>query len=186
MKITIITFLIFSVFSALIAEEPTLQEKMDTAKTDWDDISFEFYISPVVMPDVGIGISQCSKLKKVYQEGTIIFHADLIPSVWELRHNAEDFYKIYLWGIKYRSTYFYKLDYSGFNWFFNLGFSSFYMDFGLDPGGSSPSNPSWFTLPDVAVGCGYSWKLQNNHHFRISLDVGFKILISNLYFSYVW
>ncbi|MDP8201304.1 MAG: hypothetical protein P9M11_04120 [Candidatus Tenebribacter burtonii] len=186
MKITLIVFLIFFLSVSISAEESTLQEKIEVTKKDWENFKFEFYISPGVMPDVGIGFPQRNKLQKSFQEGTLILHADLIPSVWELRHNAEDFYKIYLWGIKYRSTYFYKLDYSGFNWFFNLGFSSIYIDLGLDPGGSSPSNPSWLVFPDLAVGCGYSWKLNNDHYFRISADVGLKILISNIYISYVW
>ncbi|MDP8268120.1 MAG: hypothetical protein P9L97_05275 [Candidatus Tenebribacter davisii] len=175
MKITIITFLIFFVFSALIAEEPTLQEKIEVSKKDWDDISFEFYISPVVVADVGIGISQRSKLKKVYQEGTIILHADLIPLIWE--PDIEEFYKIYFWGAKFKSAYFSKADYSGFNWFFNVGFESFY--FGI-------YNSSWIVFPDLAVGCGYSWKLKNDNYIRLSADAGFKILISNIYISYIW
>ena len=185
MKITVITFLIFFVLSSLFSEEPTLQEKMEVAKIDWDDVDFELYISPFVMADVGIGFTKSSKLKKYYHEGTLIIHADLLPHIFFTR-DTRDFYKINLWGIKYKSTYFSKNDRSGFIWFFNLGFNSIYIDLGLDPGGSSSSNPRWYTFPDVAIGCGYSWMLNNNHYFRISADVGLKILISNLYFSYVW
>ena len=175
MKITFIFFLIFFVFSSLYSEELTLQEKMEVAKIDWDDVGFEFYISPVVVADVGIGLTKSSKLKKYYYEGTFILHADLIPHVFE--KDVEDFYKIYFWGIKHRSAYFHKADYSGFNWFFNVGFESFY--FGI-------YNSRWIVFPDVAIGCGYSWKLNNGHYFRLSADVGVKILISNIYLSYVW
>ena len=175
MKITLIVLLIIFVFVSLSAEEPTLQEKMELAKTDWDDVGFEFYISPVVVADIGIGLSKCSKLKKFYHEGTLIIHADLIPHVFE--KDIKDFYKIYFWGVKYKNAYFNKADYSGFNWFFNVGFESFY--FGI-------YNSRWIVFPDIAFGSGYSWKLNNGHYFRISADVGLKILISNLYFSYVW
>ena len=175
MKSTFITFLVFFVCSSLFSEEPTLQEKMELAKQDWKNFKFELYISPVVVADVGIGLSQRMKLKKVYHEGTFILHADLIPHVWE--HDVKEFYKIYFWGGKYKSAYFSNADYSGFNWFFNVGFESFY--FGI-------YNSSWIVFPDVAIGCGYSWKLNNNHYFRISADAGLKILISNIYISYVW
>ena len=185
MKITFIFFLIFFVFNSLFSEEPTLQEKMEVAKIDWDEVDFELYISPFVMADVGIGLTKSSKLKKFYHEGTFILHADLLPHIFFTR-DTRDFYKINLWGIKYKNAYFNKADYSGFNWFFNLGVNSIYIDLGLDPGGSSPSNPRWLVFPDVAIGCGYSWKLNNGHYFRLSADVGVKILISNIYLSFVW
>ncbi len=184
MKIILIILLILHISVSLFAEEPTIKEKMDMAEKDRENFKFELYISPVVVADVGIGLSQRLKLKKVYQEGTLILHADLIPHVWE--HDVNEFYKIYFWGAKYRSAYFKNADYSGFNWFFNFGFDSIYIDLGLNPGGSSPSNPKWLVFPDMAIGCGYSWKLNNGHYFRLSADVGLKILISNLYLSYVW
>ena len=176
MKITLITLLFLLISVSLLAEEPTIKEKMDMAKKDWENFKFELYISPVVVADVGIGLSQRLKLKNVYQEGTLILHADLIPHVF-FTTETKDFYKINLWGAKYRSAYFKNADYSGFNWFFNVGFESFY--FGIN-------NPSWFVFPDIAFGGGYSWKLNNGHYFRLSADVGLKILISNLYLSYVW
>lgn len=184
MKITLIILLFFLIFVSLSAEEPTLQEKMELAKHDWKNINIELYISPVVIANVGIGLSQRLKLKKFYHEGTFILHADLIPHVFE--KDIEEFYKINFWGFKFKSAYFNKADYSGYNWFFNVGFEAIYIDLAFDPGGSSPSNPSWFGFPDLAVGYGYSWRLNNGHYFRVSLDVGLKILISNLYFSYVW
>ncbi len=184
MKSTLIILLFLFIFVSLFSEEPTLQEEVESEKINWDEFNFEFYLSPVVVADVGIGLSHCSKLKKFYHEGTFILHADLIPHVFE--KDVEDFYEIHFWGIKYKSAYFNKADYSGFNWFFNLGIESIYIDLGLDPGGSSPSNPRWLVFPDLAIGCGYSWKLNDGHYFRLSADVGLKILISNLYLSYVW
>lgn len=175
MKSTLIILLFLYIFLSLFSEEPTFQEKMELAKQDWENFKFELYISPIVVADVGIGLSQRLKLKKVYQEGTLILHADLIPHVWE--HDVNEFYKIYFWGVKYRSAYFKNADYSGFNWFFNVGLESFY--FGV-------YKLRWIVFPDLAIGCGYSWKLNNGHYFRLSADVGLKILISNLYFSYVW
>lgn len=186
MKNTLIILLLFIISVSLFSDEPTLQEKMELAKKDWENINIELYISPGVIADVGIGLTQCLKLKKFYHEGTFILHADLIPHVFE--KDIEEFYKIYFWGIKYKSAYFYKEDCSGFNWFFNVGFQSIFIDLSFGgPGGSSgSSNPSWHGFPDLAVGCGYSWKLKNSHYFRISLDAGVKLVISNLYFSYVW
>jgi hypothetical protein len=187
MKSGFLVVLVFLTFSSLSAEEPTLQGKIEIAKKEWEDYNWEVYVSPGVIPDLGIGCINRKNLKRSYHEGTYLIHADLIPSVWELRQNFEDFYKIYIWGIKYRSSYFYKPDYSGFNWFFNVGFNSLLIDLPLDPGGSSGSHdPRWYIFPDLAIGCGYSWKLKNNHFFRISLDAGVKLIISNLYFSYVW
>ncbi|MCK5050151.1 MAG: hypothetical protein KAS53_00330 [Candidatus Cloacimonetes bacterium] len=190
MKSTLIILLIIFVFVSLLAEEPTLQEKMEVAKIDWDDVNFEFYISPVVMVDVGIGLTKSSKLKKVYHEGTLIIHADLLPNFLlpNLRmKDNEDFYKIHKWGLKYKSGYFSNEERRGFNWFFSLGFDAIIMDLQLDPGGSSGiSNPDWYVFPDVAIGCGYSWRLNKGHYFRLSADIGLKILISNIYLSYVW
>ena len=80
---------------------------------DWDDVNFEFYISPVVVADVGIGLSQHLKLKKFYHEGTFILHADLIPHVFE--KDIEEFYKIYFWGFKFKSAYFTSFNTSRFN-----------------------------------------------------------------------
>ena len=190
MKSTLIILLFLILSVSLSAEEPTLQEKNEVAKIDWNDVDIEFYISPLVMADVGIGLTKSSKLKKGYHEGTLIIHADLLPNFLlpNLRtKDNRDFYKINKWGVKYKSAYFNKADYSGFNWFFNVGLEAIYIDLHLDPGGSSGiSDPDWYVFPDLAIGCGYSWKLKNNHYFRFSADVGFKILISNLYFSYVW
>jgi len=186
-KLLLITLLI-NILTPLFSEEPTLSEKMEAGKVDWKDLNYEFYISPVVLPEVGIGVGQRSMHEKFCQEGIVILHADLIPSIWELRYDAKEFYKIRLWGVKYKSTYFYKPDYSGFNWFFNVGFQTFYADLNFgSPGGSVPSsNPRWHGFPDLAVGCGYSWKLKNDNYFRVSLDAGIKLILSNLYFSYVW
>ncbi len=175
MKIRLIILLIIFLFVSLSAEEPTLQEKMELAKQEWENYKFEFYISPVVVADVGIGLSQRSKLKKFYHEGTLILHADLIPHVWE--DDIKEFYKIYIWGGKYKSAYFKNADYSGFNWFFNVGFQSIFINI---------YGSAWIPFPDLAVGCGYSWKLNNGHYFRLSTDAGLKLVISNLYFSYVW
>ena len=176
------------IFSSLLAEEPSFQEKIEIAEEEWSDNHWEVYISPIVVGDVGIGYAKRNALKKSYQEGTVFLHADFIPSVWELRNDAKDFYKIYVWGIKCKSAYYYRPDYSGFNWFFNVGFQSFLADLSLlDPGGSSGSlNPTWNIFPNLALGCGYCWKLQNDHYFRISLDAGLKLIFSNLYFSYGW
>jgi len=187
MKFLLFAVLVFLILSSISAEEPTLQEKIDIAKSDWENYNFEIYLSPGVIPDLGIGYIKRTKLKRSYHEGSYFIHADLIPSIWELRQNAEEFYKIYIWGMKYKSNYFYKPDYRGFNWFFNLGFQSILIDLQLDPGGGSgSSNPSWVGFPDLALGFGYSWKLKNDHYFRISLDAGLKIFLSNLYVSYVW
>ena len=189
MKSSLIIFLLLILSISLLAEEPTLKEKEELAKLDWENFNYEFYISPGIFADVGIGISQCSKLKKLYHEGTFILHADLLPHVFFIKdiQDVKDFYKINLWGIKYKSAYFNKADYSSFNWFFNVGFESIYIDLPLDPGGSSGvSDPDWYVLPDIAFGGGYSWKLNSGHYFRISLDAGLKLIISNLYFSYVW
>jgi hypothetical protein len=184
----IILFLLSLIaFSSLIAEEPTFKEKMEIAQDEWSNYNWELYISPVVLPELGIGCTKRKMLTKSYHEGTHLLHVDIIPSIWELNVGRKDYYKIEFWGLKYRSSYFYKPDYSGFNWFFNIGFQALYIDLSLDPGGSSgSSNPRWVPFPDLALGCGYSWKLQNEKYFRISLDAGVKLVISNLYFSYVW
>ena len=189
-KITFIILLIFFVFASLFSAEPILKKKMEMTKKGWEDFNFEFYISPVVMPDVGIGLSKCSKLKKLYYEGTLFIHADLFPNYLlpnlKIKDN-EDFYKIYKWGIKYKCGYFSKNDRSGFNYFFNLGFESLNTILPLDPGGDSGIfDYNWYVFPDLAVGCGYSWKLKDGHYFRISADIGLKLVISNLYFSYAW
>jgi len=189
MKITFITMLIFFVFSSLFSEEPTLQGNTEVNNINWDDYNFEFYISPLVMADVGVGLLKYSKTKRHFHEGALLINADLLPNYLlpNLRtKDNNDFYKIIKWGINYRSGFFSNEERKGFNWFFSLGIESIYIDLPLDPGGASSSNPRWYVLPDLAIGCGYSWKLNNGHFFRISLDAGLKLIISNLYLSYVW
>lgn len=182
-NVLIISLLIITL-TPLFSEELTLAEKMELAKEDWKKLSYELYISPLVVANAGIALTQRKKLKKSYNEASGVLYADIIPQV-DAKDNSE-FYKINLWGAKFKSTYFYKPDFSGFNWFFNFGFQSIYIYLPFDPGGPSSQDPDWILFPDIAVGCGYSWKLKNDDHLRISLDAGLKFFISNLYISYVW
>jgi len=54
---------------------------------------------------------------------------------------------------------------------------------GGDPGGGVVSKE--FAFPNFSLGGGYSIKIGRNSFFRISLDVGLKVLISNLNLSII-
>ena len=178
-KITLITLLVFCISSLLIAEEISLKEKMKLAKKDWEGFNYKVYISPLIIPDVGFGICNSSKKGNFYHESTFYLHG-----LYYIFGEDKDYFARF--GMKLKNSYFLKNDRSGFNFFFILGVEKIYYDLPLDPGGSSGYNPEWHTFPDLAIGCGYSWKLNNDNYIRVSADVGIKAVLGNIYLSYVW
>jgi len=126
MKLVILILLLFFSSFLLFSDEIPLEKELTPSIKELKFPNIEFYVSPGVIADVGIGAAQRFELESSYQEATLLIHADLFPHVWE--ENIDEFYKIYFWGAKFKSSYFYKPDYSGFNWFFNIGFQAIYID----------------------------------------------------------
>jgi hypothetical protein len=40
--------------------------------------------------------------------------------------------------------------------------------------------------PNLSGGFGYSFQVGDNSYLRLSMDIGYKWLLSNIYISYVW
>ncbi len=175
-KIILFALLVFCISSLLIAEEISLKEKMKLAKKE---CNYKIYISPLIIPDVGFGICDSSKIGNFYHEFTFYLHG-----MYYRFGGGKDYFARF--GVKLENSYFLKNDRSGFNFFFILGGERIYFDLPLDPGGSSKYNPKWRTFPDLAIGSGYSWKLNNDNYIRVSADVGLKAVLGNIYISYVW
>ena len=41
-------------------------------------------------------------------------------------------------------------------------------------------------VPNLSAGFGYSFQLVENSYLRLSMDIGYKWFLSNIYLSYVW
>ncbi len=41
-------------------------------------------------------------------------------------------------------------------------------------------------VPNLSAGFGYSFQLVENSYLRLSMDIGYKWFLSNIYISYVW
>lgn len=106
-------------------------------------------------------------------------------------HACETFsdYKVYGLAMR-RNQFFTRNNKSGFFWSFNAGFDFIQMEsWSFNPGGpNSDDEPhiSSYGAPNLSIGLGYSFKLENDSYIRLDWDIGVKWFISNIYLSYVW
>lgn len=50
----------------------------------------------------------------------------------------------------------------------------------------SPEPTKGRLMPNLSGGLGYSFRVSEKSFFRLSMDIGFKWFLSNLYFSFIW
>ena len=113
----------------------------------------------------------------------------IIENIWQLHyHQANDFMatglllQANIFGSKERKG-FYFLASGGFDYTKRKDLFIFGNPGGPDEGENEVKKYQSF-FPNIAIGFGYSKKVSSNSYLRISLDLGFKVLISNLNFSY--
>ena len=189
MKKLILMLVVMGIFSVMFAEAPSFQqnlkfnlsrfyamnsqnsdkiflekEKLGNVKNQAKEKFTYISLTPVIAPGLAIG-----RGKVIYNEEnghckefTPYFHINVLPMISTI-------------GIAYIHNYFKNYNRTGYFFRTNVG---------LEGGLGMGYYP--YVIPDLSLGYGYSWKNGKNSYFRISMDVGVKVLISNLNFSYVF
>jgi len=155
-------------FSISLLAQNNDGKAIDKVSLDWH---FTAYLSPLLIPDIGVGISNVMITESGSMESSAILHGLYNP--WE--KSSSEYKRV---GVKIRNNYFFNREQVGCNWSFSAGFD--FHNIGV------LTSPSWILFPELAIGYGYGWELSNNHQLRTSIDFGFKILVSNIYISYRW
>ena len=86
------------------------------------------------------------------------------------------------YGISAGYSYFWIGARNGYFTFLTAGFD--YVDF--NGFFYSPEPNTAVIRPNLSGGLGYSFRVSENSFFRLSMDIGFKWFLSNLYLSYIW
>ena len=158
-----------TLFSILFSEE-NLHAEIDEVPVKKG--CFYASVSPVVMPGIYLGYGWTKIYSNSITENIVIL-------------NANTFLVMTYTGISIRVNHFANLSRKGFFYIINAGIAYGASTDALNPGGSN-GNEEYFIFPNIAFGGGYSFKIDKNSFFRISLDVGLKLMVSNLYLSFVF
>ena len=181
---------------ALLSKKEGLNDEPDIfaiRKSDKSEASFDlqvekpethfakqgvFYvnISPALLPGVALGYGWISYNgnDKDYKEIIFFLHANSIAIISSA-------------GVGILTNIFKNPARKGF--FFSLNAGADYVckvNGGLSPGGSTENDNEIYFFPNISLGGGYSLKMGKTSFLRISLDVGFKYLLTNLNISYVF
>ncbi|MDO9578729.1 MAG: hypothetical protein Q7J16_12670 [Candidatus Cloacimonadales bacterium] len=152
-----------------------MKERYQASRREFTDVlKAETYISvsPLLFPRICLGFTVVDTLRKQHtSESTLYFHI------------FDSFSATKVYGFTYRYNQFFskKKVRKGLYWLVAAGFD--YAQWrALNLFGGESNRISSICTPTLAFGLGYNF----NSHFRIDFDIGWKILFSNLYFSYVW
>jgi len=153
--------------NSLFAQTETLV-KNDSIKFKYNQTFLS--ISPLLSPRVCVGINFAKQNNEQHWiESSYYIHG--FYSVGLKNYGVTATYN-YFWGAT-RKGYFTQLsagiDYVEFDGFF---YSTESGDRGL--------------TPNLSGGFGYSFQVGANSYLRLSMDLGYKWLLSNIYVSYVW
>ncbi|HHE37411.1 MAG TPA: hypothetical protein ENL20_02430 [Candidatus Cloacimonetes bacterium] len=177
--ISIITFYSFAENKNEDIHELSLSEKFKQANTELlkaitkKRIIFTG-ISPAIAPRLYLGLVKINKLKNErIREDIFFIHGFHLEG-------------LQVYGLAVKCNYF-KEKRTGLykSIIVGLDYAMFPSPFG-DPGGSSNWGSVSLAIPTLAFGLGYSFQISENSFCRISLDAGFKILISNLNITFVF
>ncbi|MCK5050152.1 MAG: hypothetical protein KAS53_00335 [Candidatus Cloacimonetes bacterium] len=174
MKTTLIILLFIFVSVSLLADEISLIEKnIGNYKID------KFIaVSLLILPRVCIGIIKTKQFnEKLMVESTFYFHVFIKGT-----------YKHF--GIGVQGTQFFRKNRrDGFYMHINTGFEYLeHDDFSFIIVGYNDDNDDIEKsfLPNISVGSGYSFRVSRESYLRLNMDIGMKLLISNIYLSFVW
>jgi hypothetical protein len=136
---------------------------------------FSLSLDTIILPGINIGYGWMIYDSTYTSEEFVTIHANTLGKITAIG--------IYLQKTKFKNT-----ERVGWFGFWKLGIDYGYIgDLTLGPGDASSSDgfkPS--ICPNISLGMGYSFKIGNNSYFRITGDIGIKLLIGNLTFSYVF
>jgi len=167
-------FIIFSIlaYSILSAQTKTLVHN--------DSIKFKFdqkyiSVSPLLSPRICLGILKSKKMSDDrFFESIIYLHAFDTFSVFRVYGVA---YRCNAFILENRRSGLYLLANGGLDYIQHAGF------FGSE---NSDSKIKSVIFPNLAIGTGYSFEINNDSYLRLELDIGYKWLLTNIYISYVW
>ncbi len=156
-------------------ESGNLQIIDKTEKTIRKKGYFHANLSPGLLPGLSFGYGWIeSGSSKYFKEYIPTFHISYLGSVSAI-------------GIFLQMNYFKNITRKGLFWMVIAG-----IDYGItepfiaDPGGGPSKDKKVNSLfPNLSIGGGYSFKIGKDSFFRISFDVGIKLIISNLTFSVI-
>jgi len=136
---------------------------------------FSLSLDTIILPGIQFGYGWIIYDSTYTSEEFVTIHANTLGTITAIG--------IYLKKTKFKNT-----ERVGWFGFWKLGIDYGYIgDLTLGPGGESSSGgfkPS--ICPNISLGMGYSFKIGNNSYFRITGDIGIKLLIANLTLSYVF
>ncbi len=132
-----------------------------------------------VFSGLNLGYGKIVSNKKFTKERIWIIHAAKILPKYLMEH-------YFLAGIYYQTNYFKNPERVGFFFKTDIGVDCFYTE----------SSSNWFSgveegskiwiFPNIAFGIGNSFQINKNNSFRISIDVGIKVLICNLNLTFLF
>ncbi|MEA2104459.1 MAG: hypothetical protein U9P79_07455 [Candidatus Cloacimonadota bacterium] len=131
---------------------------------------FLFALDTVILPGIQLGWGQIKYDSTYVRENMVTLHLNTIGFVTTM-------------GSSWNVNRFRSLDRAGLYNCFNLGLDYVIM-IGPEPGGGG--DIKHYVFPNISYGLGYSFKIGTNSFFRISLDFGLKLIISNLKISFIF
>jgi len=174
-KISVILFLFF--VNLIFAQELSLENsKIFASKQKNHFLCLQ--ISPGLLYGASVGYGKIISTKTA-----------IIENIWQIHyHQGGDFVAT---GLILQANLFKSKERKGFYFLANGGFDytkrKHLFNFGSIGGTEEDDNEEKIYngfFPNLSLGFGYSKKISKSSYLRISLDIGFKVLISNLNFSY--
>ena len=160
-------------------ENPAPQpvEMSDSTTIQRPKMCFALSFDTIVLPGINLGYGWIIHDSTCASEEIVTLHFNTLGDAKVLG--------IYLQKTKFRNA-----ERSGWFGLWKLGIDYskthvFYLV--ADPGGtSSPSKNRQMIFPIISAGLGYSWKIGKNSYFRVTGDIGIKLFLVSLTFSFVF
>ena len=178
-KILLTTLLIFCTIYIFADELPISQPvgQPDSTIIRRPKNCFLFSLDTIVLPGINLGYGWIIYDSTYISEEIVTLHYNTIEDATALG--------IYLQKTKFRNVE--RTVWFSF-WRLGLDYSKNHVLYiTADPGGASfPSKNRQTIFPLISAGLGYSWKIGKNSYFRVTGDIGIKMLFASLSFSFVF
>ena len=138
---------------------------------------FSLSLDTIILPGIQLGYGWIIYDSTYTSEEFITIHANTLGTITTIG--------IYLKKTKFKNTE--RVGWFGF-WKLGIDYSKIRVTYIFaDPGGAtSPRKNRQMIFPIISAGLGHSWKVGNNSFFRITGDIGIKLLLANITLSYVF
>lgn len=177
MKILILLFLILTFISYAFADDTAISEKNILPDIQRPKSCFSLSLDTIILPGIQLGYGWIIYDSTYTSEEVVTLHFNTLG-------DATAF------GIYLQKTNFKNVERVGWFGFWKLGIDysrNRVFQLVADPGGAtSPRKNRQMIFPIISTGLGYSWKVGNNSFFRITGDIGIKLLLANFTLSYVF